>query len=204
MRDFLSQFKRDFALTAVSGIVLGLLLVIYPEMSGTIIAVILALILAAIGAMHIISYFFRRYPDDIGRMDFVFGVIFIGVAVWLFLNPQILIGFLPTVLGFVLIVGGVVKLENAIDLLRIKAERWWIVLILSALSILLGIVALVNPFKTGTVLLMFIGGALIADGFFDLFTIFTLHRKVKTFRKRMDEERIKADAIETDGKEIIP
>ncbi len=201
MRDFLSQFKRDFALTAAACIVLGLLLLIYPEMSGTIIAVILALILAAIGIMHIITYFFRRYPDDIGRMDLVFGVVAAVVAVWLFLKPEVLIGFLPTVLGILLIVDGIVKLENAIDLLRIKAERWWIILLLAVISGAAGVVALMNPFKTGTVLLMFTGGALIADGLFDLFTLFTLHRKVKRFRKKLADAETKANAIEAEGRE---
>ena len=49
MRDYLSQFKRDFALCAAASIVLGLLLLLYPDTSGTILAVIIALALAAMG-----------------------------------------------------------------------------------------------------------------------------------------------------------
>ena len=63
MRDYLSQFKRDFALCAAASIVLGLLLLLYPDTSGTILAVIIALALAAMGAMHILNYLFRRFPD---------------------------------------------------------------------------------------------------------------------------------------------
>ncbi len=199
MRDFLSQFKRDFALLAAACIVLGLLLLLYPETSGTIIAVIIALVLAAAGIMHIIGYIFRRYPDDIGHMDLVSGLICTGAGVFLFLHPGALIGLLPTVLGLLLIVDGIVKLQSAVDLARLHTQRWWIVLILAAASIGLGVTALLNPFETMAVLLMFTGASLVADGLFDLWTLFSLHRRIKRFRKEMGEmeknERIKRNAI---------
>lgn len=199
MRDFLSQFKRDFALLAAACIVLGLLLLLYPETSGTIIAVIIALVLAAVGAMHIISYIFRHYPDDIGHMDLVSGLICAGAGIFLFLHPGVLIGLLPTVLGLLLIADGIIKLQSAIDLARLHTPRWWIVLILAAASIILGATALLNPFETMAVLLMFIGGSLVADGVFDLWTLFSLHRRIKKFRKEMEEMeekvRRKRDAI---------
>lgn len=205
MRDFLSQFKRDFALLAAACIVLGLLLLLYPEVSGTIIAVILALVLAAVGAMHIISYIFRRYPDDIGHMDLVSGLICAGVGIFLFLHPTVLIGLLPTVLGLLLIVDGVIKLQSAIDLARLHTQRWWVVLILAALSIALGIIGLLNPFETMAVLLMFIGGSLVVDGIFDLWTLFSIHRRVKKFRKEMEEAeqnaRRKREAIPVESRE---
>ena len=84
MRDYLSQFKRDFALCAAASIVLGLLLLLYPDTSGTILAVIIALALAAMGAMHILNYLFRRFPDDIGRMDLVSGLLMAGIGVFSF------------------------------------------------------------------------------------------------------------------------
>ncbi len=200
MRDFLSQFKRDFALMAAACIVLGLLLLLYPETSGTIISVIIALVLAAAGVMHILTYIFRRYPDDIGHMDLVFGLICAGLGVFLFLHPGILISLLPTVLGLLLIIDGIVKLQSAIDLARLHTGRWWIILILAAASIILGSVALINPFETMFILLMFIGASLIIDGLFDFWTLFSIHRRVKRFRKEMEE----ADRMARTKKNAIP
>ena len=187
MRDFLSQFKRDFARMAAACIVLGLLLLLYPDTSGTIISVIIALVLAAAGVMHIISYIFRRYPDDIGHMDLVTGLIFAGAGVFLFLHPGILIGLLPVVLGLLLIVDGIIKLQSAVDLARLHTRKWWIVLILSAASVILGTVSLLNPFETMAVLLMFIGASLVIDGLFDFWTLFSIHRRIKRFRREMEE-----------------
>lgn len=205
MRDFLSQFKRDFALLSAACIVLGLLLLLYPETSGTIIAVIIALVLAAAGVMHIISYFFRRYPDDIGHMDLVTGLVCAGAGIFLFLHPNVLIGLLPTVLGLLLIIDGIVKLQSAVDLARLHTPRWWVILILAAASVVLGMTALLNPFETVALLLIFIGGSLVVDGLFDLWTLFSLHRRIKKFRKEMEEmeknARLKRDAIPVEPRE---
>ena len=186
MRDYLSQFKRDFALCAAASIVLGLLLLLYPDTSGTILAVIIALALAAMGATHILNYLFRRFPDDIGRMDLVSGLLMAGIGVFLFFRPGVLIGVLPVVMGFLLLFGGAVKLQNAIDLARLKAPLWWVILILAALSVIAGIVVLLNPFATAELLLMFLGASLLIDGIFDIYTLITLHRRVKRFRKDLE------------------
>ena len=186
MRDYLSQFKRDFALCAAASIVLGLLLLLYPDTSGTILAVIIALALAAMGAMHILNYLFRRFPDDIGRMDLVSGLLMAGIGVFLFFRPGVLIGVLPVVMGFLLLFGGAVKLQNAIDLARLKAPLWWVILILAALSVIAGIVVLLNPFATAELLLMFLGASLLIDGIFDIYTLITLHRRVKRFSKDLE------------------
>ncbi len=183
MRDYLSQFKRDFGLTAAASVVLGLLLLLYPETSGTILAVIIALALTAMGAMHIINYIFRRFPEDAGRMDLVSGLLLAGIGIFIFFRPGALIGFLPVVMGFLLLVGGAVKLQNAIDLARMQTPLWWVILILAVLSVGAGLVALFNPFETGEVLLMFLGGALVIDGLFDIYTLITLHRRIKKLKK---------------------
>ncbi len=186
MRDYLSQFKRDFALCAAASVVLGLLLLLYPDTSGTILAVILALALAALGAMHILNYLFRRFPDDLGRMDLVSGLLMGGRGVFLFFRPGVLIGFLPVVLGMLLLFGGAVKLQNAVDLARLRAPLWWVILVLAGLSAAAGVVVLLNPFATAELLLMFLGAALLIDGAFDIYTLITIHRRVKRFKKELE------------------
>lgn len=201
MRDLLFQFKRDFALLAASCIVLGLLLLLYPETSGTIIAVIISILLAAVGVMHIIFYFFRHFPEDVGRMDLVVGLLCTAGGVYLFLHPGLLIGLLPTVMALLLLFDACLKLQSAADLARMHTPRWWIILLLAILAAGLGIVILCNPFETASILLMFIGGALIADGLFDFWTLFSLHIRMRRLRREMEETQMKAAAIPVEPKE---
>ena len=116
-------------------------------------------------------------------MDLVSGLLLAGIGIFIFFRPGALIGFLPVVMGFLLLVGGAVKLQNAIDLARMQTPLWWVILILAVLSVGAGLVALFNPFETGEVLLMFLGGALVIDGLFDIYTLITLHRRIKKLKK---------------------
>lgn len=59
-------------------------------------------------------------------------------------------------------------------------ERWWMDLLLAGLTLVLGILILLNPFGASGVLMMTIGISLVFDGVSDLVLI---HRLTKAFRQ---------------------
>lgn len=81
------------------------------------------------------------------------------------------------VLGLFVVVAGLMKIQNAVDLRRWGAARWSTVLAVGILTTLVGAVTLMHPFSTAMALLRFLGICLLVSAVLDGWAVFTLHRR---------------------------
>ena len=77
----------------------------------------------------------------------------------------------------------VVNLKRALELRRMLYLRWIVPLVLSAVSAVLGLVIVFQPFLAAEALVMLIGAVLIYEGLSDLWTIFRVSQWTKEYRK---------------------
>ena len=180
----LNRVKWDFIILSISFILLGLLFLLYPEASGTIICYLLGSLFLLLGIMRVIAYITTPVVDNEFHIPLVSGIIIIAVGIFIFIWPSVLLSILPMVLGIVVVVDSLVKLQSATDLLRLGDKHWWIILILAIVTAFLGILMLINPFATAKLLLQFIGISLIVTGFMDLWSVFKLSRRLHKTRDR--------------------
>ena len=71
-----------------------------------------------------------------------------------------------------LIFSGFGSLQTAVELFRLHIRRWYIPLIFSLASLICGFIALINPFSTASVLMVFLGIALCGEGLLLLISVF--------------------------------
>jgi len=88
----------------------------------------------------------------------------------------------------VIIFHGVLDLQSVPALMQQKMPRWWIDLLLGALTLVLGLLILVNPMDTFSALVALIGLALVYDGASDLWLVLRLHKSWKTYVAFQNEE----------------
>ena len=100
-------------------------------------------------------------------------------------------------LGLIIVVDGAVNLKRAMTLRSLDFSKWSIYFLLSCLTILLGVGAVLNPFDSLTLLLRLIGLVLIYDGLSDLWIIHRLSRMVRDL-----ERDLNGDIIETRGRDL--
>ncbi len=62
--------------------------------------------------------------------------------------PSVIISILPFIVGIVLVFSGLIKVQDGINLKRFNYDRWFLVLGFAVISVILGIVVLLNPFGT--------------------------------------------------------
>jgi len=121
-------------------------------------------------------------------LGLVVGLILIGCGIFVFAKPQTIISVLPTVLGVVLLLDGLIKLQNAADMMKIHDKSWRYALIMCIVSAILGGLMLANPFKASEMLLKFIGSALIFNGVMDAIALLVLYNHVnKKEKKKMPD-----------------
>lgn len=75
------------------------------------------------------------------------GIILTVLGGWIIFNPGVLIMMIPVVIGVVVTVHGVHNLIQAMELFKNNYSKWWVALLLGAVTVGLGVLLICNPLK---------------------------------------------------------
>jgi len=178
----IKEVKNVSVLIAILAMVYGLVLIIWPETSAQTICYIVAAMLALIGLFFVIQYIRKDVKKDFYRKELVFGLCFIAISMVAFFRVELLIEGIPIVLGFYVLFSGIVKLQNAFDLLRLHYSRWYGILILALINLVFGAMLIVQPMWSVNILFVLIGCGLLFSGITDLFTIMFVASRIRKMK----------------------
>ena len=197
MKSVLQEQRRSSALVALVTIILGVVLVVWPDRSVSMICAILGGALLLCGVLYVIGWFAGKRRQSKSVFMIIPGVILAGLGVWLMTSSSTVIALIQYVFGAVVLFHGILDLQAALALLTQRMNKWWIDLLLALLTLGLGLLILANPFGTFAALVVLIGIALIYDGASDLWLIGRLSRSLRNTQLPPEEV-----VIETEGKEV--
>lgn len=189
-----NKVKKDVYVFAVSFIVMGLIMIFFPQFTLETICYLFAAVLAVLGIFNLIVYFTRDILKDVYRYDFVSGVMMILLAIVFVWRSQLVINLIPIVMGLVVFWNGVTKLQRSIDLGRTGYSGWIFVLIFALMSIAVGIVIIMQPDFIAQAVIIIIGISLVFGGVTDIITLVLLGKRVKELKERMPID-VNADYI---------
>ncbi len=200
------NIKKSLILADVAIIVLGVLMIVFPERSGDFICRAIGVILCVMGVFRVVAYFAYDRSELFSSFALVQGAAFIGFGVYFLARPQFLAAFLTVALALVLIIGGVMKLQYTIDLARMGSSLWWIELIGALIMATLGVVAFLDPFEAASGLMIFIGVSFLVDGIWDMISVLWLSRTVKRLKNAVENEvnniRTERSAVDVDYTDV--
>lgn len=156
---------------ALCELAVGVLLLINPIGFTAGIFIVLGIVLLAMGLLEIISYFrtepasaFLRQSLAIGLAEIAAGLFCIFGYDWFIVTFPLL-----TILyGIIILLTGFVKLQWAVDMIRMKQKNWYFAAISALLSIVFAWVILGNPFASTAALWMFVAISLIVEAVVDV------------------------------------
>lgn len=206
MSEFFKSIKTNILGSAVLCVGLGVILMIYPDTSLSLVCQTVGIIVLVTGVGFLISHIRGGLISWFYRLDLILGLLFLILGGYIFLNPWGLLSMIPIVFGVLLIYHGISDLGQAMELRKYGADRWRISIIFAVISIILGVVIMKNPFGTIDMLMRIIGGCLIYDGLSNLFLVGKFSRSVRRFRQFEDKAETEIfqdqDVIEGDYKEL--
>lgn len=182
MKEFFRTIKINFLLASILYVVLGLVLLLWPHTSSSIICAGFGIFLLLYGAITIISFFVHDSRTGFLRFELILGILFAALGVFFLVRPDVVLSVLPVMLGIYIIIDALLNLKRAQELHRMAYERWWMILITSLISAVLGIVVLWNPLFLSDVIFRVVGAVLIYTGLSDLWSLFKLSRVTKAWR----------------------
>ncbi len=167
MKSMYASFKKSRWFPLVIGvlsIVFGILCLTNPASEMETIALYIDLAIAAYGLFSCIAAILNRDNKKRLASDLILGIILIVLAILVFANLALVGKYLPTVVGFVMIISGIVDLFRSIVLLKNGVKSWWLSAIVAAVVLVLGFIFLLNPGFVGQTIGIFTGIALIING----------------------------------------
>ncbi len=171
LKKYINDLRRGHGIRLIM-LVLGVLFLVFPEKAQKTLAYIIALAFVVLGVIKILSYFSKPKEDAYGYMEYksksviVIGVLYIVFAA---LIAKVLMSVIPVLLGIIIILNGIIKLQYAFEVKKNFSEGGWeFMMITSVIMIVIGAVILFNPFSTNNLIIRIIGGVLVFESIIDL------------------------------------
>ena len=117
----------------------GILLILFPQMSAYTLCRMLGAILVLYGIIKMIGYFSKDLYRLAFQYDLAFGMLIMLIGLILAAVPGRVMPFLFIVFGILILTDGLFKIQIALDARRFGIRKWWLVFSLAVLSGVLGL-----------------------------------------------------------------
>lgn len=180
MRKEINKYLNLSIVMSILFAILGIILVVSPESSISTISYMLAAFLLVYGIYNFIDSF--TINPIFFFMKMTSSVISIILGIVIFLNPEIFKNLIPISLGIFFVINGIFKTRMSFIIKDV--DNYFILsLIASILTIICGIVLIINPSISAIMITTMIGIIVIVYAIFDIVDAFILKHKVKEISK---------------------
>ena len=170
----LRHIKPGMLVFSVLYILLGLLLLLAPQAVADVFCIALGLLVVLCGLQSLYGYFKKDNGSIRAAVSLLLSLPTIALGMWALLcTVQSAMTFewlLPLLFGLMLLVDGVVRAQSSFALAKRKGQKWWVVLLLSIVSLLCGaLLACSQLLNNRNVDLLLLSGIfLLAEGILNL------------------------------------
>lgn len=192
----LKKLKTNVVVSAALCILLGVVLVAWPDLSIQIVCTAVGAVLLIGGGVRLAVYFTAKDGSVYTQMNLIMGIVLAVVGVWILLQPGKVLAIIPIIVGIVIVLHGINNLQQAITLCKEKYDKWWVALILGLLTIGFGVLLICRPFEALDTVVMLIGIFLIYDGISDIWIVSRLYRTAKMLKQEAEALDVEAEEIE--------
>ena len=175
---YLKNLKWEMVLYSILSIAIGVLMFLYPTKTLNAVCIILAVML--------FEYRKKNLINDFYRYEFVAGIALILLGIVVLACMNLILSIITYVIALIIIVSGLMKIENALDLRRMGCH-WIPLLVFAIICIILGISVLTMPMNhnddgtrtAGDFLIQCSGAIFAVTGLIDLITTLSVSGKIK-------------------------
>ena len=183
MKESWKRFRRLSLVISFCMLALGIVMVIWPEISAVAVCCVLGIICLATGIYEMVRYFNLGFAGLFFRFDLTLGICSILAGSLLLLHPAGAAALLPFAAGLYIITGSVFDIQSSVEMRRLGIGNWWLSMVMGVVSTIFAFFLLLNPFQGVAALMVFIGISLIVGSIQNLYTVHCISSAVKASRK---------------------
>lgn len=185
------EFDRILKMSLVSWIafiILGIFLFVKAELTLKIISYIVGgtLLLSIIPLTKALISKDAVYTS----YSFISEIFMVVAGLIIILNTELIASIIPILIGIVMIINGVSKIQFSLVLKRENIKSFPVSLALAIVITCCGIIFITNPFKGAVAITKIIGMVIILYSILDMFDFLFIHKNVKNNQKETNEIKI--------------
>lgn len=168
--------------------IFGLIMLFHPQILMIRISYGLSILSIIIGIVFIVSYLISNSYLSIDQYGFSLGVLFVILGICAFFKAKEFAQSILTMIGIILVISSVLKLQYAVDLKVLEDKIWTFFIAIAGLVGICAILILIYPFHSTNDQMFFTYIVLTADGIISLSSIIYLSFRLKHFLKNTKQE----------------
>ena len=175
MREILIRIKNLSLITIAAGFIIGIILLVRPDESVEFISILCGATVIMLGVGAWISYFTKFRSTFLA----ILGTLAVVAGIILCVKYRSIISAVLFLFGIFVVVGGVVDLVSALEARKNDLKSWIISVVMAVITIVLGVLVIINPFNSVMALTRILGAGLIVYAVMDLITFIQIRKMVK-------------------------
>ena len=179
----MKKLENGLSVGAIIMAILGLVLLLFPNLTNTVIVCAIGSALIVYGSVRVVRYLKGDAVEASGGQDITIGLICIVCGIFMLIYRSAVIGILPFLYGLALVMGGAMSIQTAFDMKRFGSLRWtWHLLVGIAFAVV-GIVVLRNAAATAAIITRLGGIGMLVEGIYMCATGVSGAKLRKAFRQ---------------------
>lgn len=184
MKEIISRFYKVSIFSSIIFFIFGLLLYLKPEGIITVVSSVIGILLIIVGLYSLIMYF----KDKIYfKGNLISGIFALVSGILLIINTNIIATIVPIIIGICMIGLGARKLEISLRFKDSKVIGWSYMLIMAIITIVCGIVLVINPIKGAFIATKIIGIIIIIYSIIDIIDNIIFKNNLKKIDKIINQ-----------------
>ncbi len=163
MKEYINKYCFKSIAVSIILIILAVIFINDPIASLSMVTTVIGIVCIVIGALNAIMYFKSKREITIFNFRLIIGIISLSIGLILVINPLIIQSFIVLIAGIWIILASIIRIQVALNLRNLNASRYTYTLIMAILTLILGIVIIVNPFEAIATVSSIAGFAIIAN-----------------------------------------
>ena len=172
--------------TGILFILLGVVLLINPEKVTRTIFHTIGTLLIVFGLIQLLMYFLSNVERRLKKNRFIIGSCIIIAGMFFIFGYSLIKNIVPYIMGGFIFVNGIIKLQTAMNVMKLKGNKGGMLVLIAILTILLGIAILIMANKITNLILRIVGAAMIFTGVTEMVNMFYMSRGLKNYLEDME------------------
>ena len=183
MKEIIKKKELKGIFVSLLLIVLAIFLMMKPlEIVKTLIQA-MGIILLICGCIDFMNYFRISEEEKLFDYGLFKGIMELCIGILFIFKFEVLTSIFPIIIGLIIIFINIFKLQLSINLKQIDNSNWFVGTIIASLSIILGIIIILNPFESVKVLIITSGAIILVSEISNIIYSLLILSKIKKVDK---------------------